>query len=64
MGRERLKTPSAAAYLRISEWMLKELVRRGEIPHYRVGNRFEFDPDDLDAWMQAQRVPAKQPAAS
>lgn len=62
MPRERLKVPAAAAYLRISEWMLKDKVRRGEIPHYRVGNRFEFDPDELDAWIEAQHVPARTSA--
>jgi excisionase family DNA binding protein len=60
----RLKTPDAAAHLGITEWLLLELVRRGEIAHYKVGKRFEFDRADLDAWIAAQRVPAREPAAS
>ncbi len=59
---ERLRAKGAAAHLRISEWLLKEAVRRREIPHYVVGNRYEFDPDDLDEWLRRQRVEAKQQA--
>jgi excisionase family DNA binding protein len=59
----RLRATAAAARLGISEWMLKRDVRAGKIPHYVVGNRYEFDPEELDRYLAAQHRPA-QPAAS
>ena len=39
---------------------LASLVHRRQIPHVRLGPRFvRFDPDEIERWIDARRVPAK-----
>lgn len=44
----------AAPYLGASEYKLREMVRRKEIPHYRVGNRILFRKATIDEWINEQ----------
>jgi excisionase family DNA binding protein len=62
--KQRLRIPQAAERLNRSEYTLGKMVRERRIPHYRIGHIIEFDPDELDAWVEAQHVPAKESAAS
>jgi len=46
-----LTSREMASYLHISESALRTLVRRGQIPHLRLGPRtIRFDPQALDSW--------------
>ena len=59
----RLSVPRAAAYLGISRGALYRLASDRRIPHYRLvnpkGDRIWFFAGELDAWLEAHRVPAR-----
>jgi excisionase family DNA binding protein len=52
--------PAAAAYLGVRPSWLREAVRQTRVPHVRVGRHVRFLPADLEAWVAAQRVPARE----
>lgn len=48
-----------AAFLGIDEQTLHKLNSQGRGPaRYRVGRYNRYHPDDIQAWLQAQRIPA------
>lgn len=49
-----LDVHGAAAYLRIAEVTLYRLVRRGELPHTRIGRALRFRIADLDRYLEEQ----------
>lgn len=54
-GSPFLNTEQAAAYLKISARLLKQLRAKGEGPVFRRHCRFvQYHIDDLDAWSVAQ----------
>lgn len=50
--------PAAAERLGTSERHVRELIYRREIPYTKVGRLVRLDLDELDAWVDAHRVPA------
>lgn len=50
-NRAALNLREAAEYLGISVPTLLELLRRGEIPYRRAGQRWLISKDGLDAWL-------------
>jgi excisionase family DNA binding protein len=55
-GRRPLLTPRGlAAYLSLSERTVRELLRRGELPSYKVAGARRIDPDDVDVWLAKRR---------
>ena len=48
----------AASYLRVSASYVYKLSEARLLPYYRVGRRLLFNPQDLDAWLESQRVVA------
>lgn len=46
-----LTVSETAAYLGVSDDTIYELVRRKEIPHFRLRSRILFRRDTLDEWM-------------
>jgi hypothetical protein len=57
-GSPFLNTDQAAAYLKISSRLLKQLRVRGKGPIFRRHCRFvQYHIDDLDAWSRAQASP-------
>lgn len=52
----------AAAYISVPVSTLRSLVCRQQIPHIRISARMvKFDPAELDAWINAHRVPSPAP---
>ena len=51
---EVLTAEEAALYLKISLPTLYRYMRRGELPCFKVGNRWRFKKSMLDAWMEKQ----------
>jgi excisionase family DNA binding protein len=43
--------------LGLSERTLRTLTRRGQIPCVRIGRSVRYDPADLRAWIDAQKIP-------
>ncbi len=54
----KLKIAEAAELLRVSTSTLYHMVSAKEIPHYKVGARVLFDEAELEAWIQARKVPS------
>jgi len=48
-----VRSKTAAQYIAVSQWKLRELVRRGVIPVIcdEPGGAWRFDVDDLDAYI-------------
>lgn len=46
----------AAIYLGRSVWGVRELIWKGELPSVRVGRRVHLDINDLDAWIEQNKV--------
>ncbi len=58
--RALLDIDQAADYLGISARTMKTLHETRQVAHVRLGKRtLRFDPDDLDAYVDAQRVSAR-----
>lgn len=51
---ERMTVKEAAPYIGASEYKLREMVRRKQIPAYRIGNRIFFRKEALDKWIEQQ----------
>lgn len=51
-----LDTDGAAKYLCAEPRRIYELKSRHEIPHYKDGTRLLFRRDDLDTYLQGERV--------
>ncbi len=41
-----------SSYLDVSVSEIRKLVRFGEIPYFRVGNRIKFDLKQINAWIE------------
>jgi excisionase family DNA binding protein len=51
----------ASSYLGCSERFLRRLIQERRIPFVRLGGtKIRFSPEDLDRWVDAQRVPARR----
>lgn len=54
-GKQMGITPKEAAeFIGCSEYTIKDLARRKDIPHYRVGNRIMFTRTSLEKWVRDQ----------
>lgn len=42
-------------YLNMSESGIRELIRRKEIPFFRVGNRIKFDLVEINKWIEEKK---------
>ena len=55
-ARQAFFTPrTLATYLAVSERTLRELLRTGEIPSYKIAGARRIDPADVDAWLAQRR---------
>lgn len=52
--RTTLTMEEVAEYLGISYWLVGQLVRKGELPHFRVGGRILFRKKAIDTYMEEQ----------
>jgi excisionase family DNA binding protein len=43
---------------------VRRLVTEKRIPYRKWGHLLRFEPDEIEAWIEASRVPATQPVAS
>jgi excisionase family DNA binding protein len=48
--------PEVAAHLSTTQRHVRRLVEEKRIPYLKVGHFLRFDPDELDHWLDEQRV--------
>lgn len=58
-----LDIEATAERLATSKRHVRELIYRKELPYFKVGALVRIDSDDLDAWLQANRVAQRKAAA-
>lgn len=51
-----LKPPEVAEALAISTRLLWSLTNRGDIPSLRIGKTVRYEPKDIEAWIQRQKM--------
>jgi putative molybdopterin biosynthesis protein len=68
MGRKRLEAgqkgtvagiltvTEIADYLKISRSMIYRLLKRGEIPGFKIGSDCRFNLDEIDQWLAKQEI--------
>lgn len=62
---EYLTSKEAQEYLKISSVTLWRLVKEGQLPVYKIHNRNRYRKNDLDAFMESNRVgPAVRESSS
>jgi excisionase family DNA binding protein len=54
-GKRLLRTREAANHTGLSVQYLSELARTGQIPCFKVGSVYRWDPAELDAWLEQHR---------
>jgi hypothetical protein len=59
-----LSFEQARAYIHATNWRMEELRRAGNPPYILQGKRPVYDRADLDAYMEANKVPAKTEAVT
>ena len=47
-----LSVPQAGAYLNVSSDTVRRLIRRGTLPHARIGNSIRIRRADLDGYLE------------
>lgn len=45
-----------AKYLKCSISCIRTLVRKKEIPYFRIGNRLNFNKESIDIWIHNQEI--------
>lgn len=55
-GDETFDVKGAAAYLRVSNWTIYDMVRTKTIPHFRIRSRVFFRRRELDQWISQQQT--------
>jgi len=56
-----LEVAQVAHRLSVSPEFVRELLRKKKLPAVRLGKRWRIDLRDLEAWIDAQRVPLETP---
>ncbi|MEX2195209.1 MAG: helix-turn-helix domain-containing protein [Thermoleophilaceae bacterium] len=56
LRRALFTTHTLAEYLALSERTVRELLRAGEIPSYKIGGARRIDPDDVDRFLEKRRT--------
>ena len=49
---------SLASYLAVSDRTIRNWIRRGELPSYKLGSARRIDPADVDAFLESRREEA------
>ena len=57
-----LDIDGAADHLDVSPRFIRRLVAQRRVNYLKIGKLVRFDQNDLDAWVQQQRVDARHPA--
>jgi excisionase family DNA binding protein len=56
-----LTVPEVCKYLRISQVTVYRLLRRRDIPAFRIGKKWRFNLEDLERWIEKESVAMGEP---
>jgi excisionase family DNA binding protein len=56
-----LTVTEVAEYLRISRSMTYRLLKRGEIPAFRIGSDWRFNLEEIDRWRAEREIRTPRP---
>lgn len=59
LRRPLMGLPAVAEQLGVNERHIRRLIHERRIPFVRWGHLLRFDSDEIDAWLDAARVPAE-----
>ena len=54
-----LTLPEVAVLLKVAEKTVYTLAQKGQIPAFKVRGQWRFKHDDIDNWIEEQKVAAK-----
>jgi excisionase family DNA binding protein len=54
MKRKVLTIPEVSQYLRVSRQTIYRMLRRGNIPAFRIGGDWRFNIEDLGHWIEKE----------
>jgi excisionase family DNA binding protein len=49
------------AYIRIHRATIYRMIKRGEIPFFRIGYHYRFNREQIDAWREGQDLDPTKP---
>lgn len=61
MNEKWLTVKEVAEYLQLSPDQIYRLAQQGKIPASKVGARWRFKKENIDRWMEEQRVDTRAP---
>ncbi len=61
MPDEILTLPEVALLLKVAEKTVYTMAQKGEIPAFKVRGQWRFKRDDIDAWIERQKLEVKGP---
>lgn len=59
MPDEILTLPEVAQLLKVADKTVYTMAQRGALPAFKVGGQWRFKRDDIDAWIERQKLEAK-----
>ncbi len=54
-----LTVPEVCSYLQVSQVTVYRLLRRRDIPAFRIGKNWRFNLQDLERWIEKESMPAE-----
>ncbi len=51
-----MTAPEVAKYLKVHPSTLYKLLRKGQIPFFKIGSDYRFDRDAIEKWMRDRQV--------
>jgi len=57
--RPLMDLPTVATYLGVRERHVRRLVQERRIPYIKWGHLLRFDPNEIDTWLDTNRVPCR-----
>ena len=59
MSHEILTLPEVAQLLKVAEKTVYTMAQKAVLPAFKVGGQWRFKRDDLNAWIERQKLEAK-----
>ncbi|MBL7196964.1 MAG: helix-turn-helix domain-containing protein [Candidatus Omnitrophica bacterium] len=53
---ETLTVEELSKYLKLHEYTVRRLARRGKIPSFKAGGQWRFDTHEIEDWKRNQRL--------